>query len=59
MDVLELIKIMKEELDRDAELNYNYGIPSDAYMSGEFNMIRIAEKYVNGQIEKMAEKEEN
>lgn len=58
MDVLELIKIMKEELDRDAE-NYNYGIPSlDAYMCGELNMIRIAEKYVNEQIEKMADKEE-
>lgn len=57
MDVLELLRLMKEELDIDSELNFTYGTPSNAYISGEYNMIRIAERYVNSQVEKMAKED--
>lgn len=58
MNALELLKLLKEEYERDSELNFNYQVPSNEYMLGEYNMLRIAEKFVNNEIDKMA-KEEN
>ena len=58
MNALELLKLLKEEYERDSELNFNYQVPSNEYMLGEYNMLRIAEKFVNNEIDKMA-KEDN
>lgn len=58
MNALELLKVLKEEYNRDCEMNFSYQVPSNEYMLGEYNMLRIAEKFVNNEIDKMA-KEEN
>lgn len=58
MNALDLLKLLKEEYERDSELNFNYQVPSNEYMLGEYNMLRIAEKFINNEIEKMAKEEE-
>ena len=58
MNALDLLKVLKEEYERDSELNFNYQVPSTEYMLGEYNMLRIAEKFINNEIEKMTKEEE-
>lgn len=58
MSALDLLKVLKEEYERDSELNFNYQVPSNEYMLGEYNMLRIVEKYINNEIDKMAKEEE-
>ena len=59
MSILDLYQFMKDVYEGDCEMNFRYQVPTDDYLDGEYNMLRIVEKYINNSIDKMAKEEEN